>query len=60
MLEPTKPSQIRFFALAPLLVILAIAGSIGGEARAQQATFAGNAQHTGVYDAPAQRLNLVR
>src|SRR6266700_4075624 len=59
MPEPNKPRQIRFFALVPLLVILGIAGSIEGEARAQQATFAGNAQHTGMYDAPAQRLNLV-
>src|SRR6266446_4884465 len=45
----------------PMLIRLAVLAAIvavgGGRAAAQPASFAGNAQHTGQYSAPAQPLN---
>src|SRR5437660_12418082 len=49
---------VRFCAAPALLMILA--ASCGVTAHAQPATFAGNAQHTALYSAPAQHLNVVR
>src|SRR5712691_9653563 len=59
MIEPTKLRHRPLFQLALQLGILGIAGFIGGSARGQQTTFAANAQHTGIYNVPAQTLNLV-
>ncbi len=39
---------------------LGLAAGVWERCAAQPATFAGDAQHRGVYDAPAQHLNLVR
>jgi len=55
MLEPRKSCRSRRFQLALMLGVLGIDGSIGGGARAQQATFAGNAQHTGSMKLPRRR-----
>src|SRR5436189_3744157 len=49
---------VRFCVTPAVLMILA--ASCGVTAHAEPATFAGNAQHTALYSAPAQHLNVVR
>src|SRR6266699_6302738 len=58
-----NPSEARMFRVARFATMISVAGMFAasiGMAGAQPATFAGNAQHTAQYSAPAQRLNRVR
>src|SRR6185369_9929454 len=50
-----KWASLRFLGILAILV-----GMGGRHVGAQSATFAGNAQHTGQYNATAQHLNAVR
>src|SRR6266566_3289284 len=57
-----NPSEARMFRVARFATMISVAGMFAassGKAGAQPATFAGDAQHTAQYSAPAQRLDRV-
>src|SRR5207244_10976415 len=61
---PPKPPDTRGWLLARFPTWVAVLGifiaGAPGQAGAQPATFAGNSQHTALYDTAAQRLNVAR
>ena len=59
-LKPDRPIKCRANQFGIVLGIVAVLAAGGARAEAQSATFGGNAQHTGLYNVPAQRLNRQR
>src|SRR5678815_2604237 len=50
-------SKNHFFVA---IILALICGNAGPTVMGQASTFGGNAQHTGIFSAPAQNLNLIR
>jgi hypothetical protein len=57
---PSQRRRPQVTSVASMVAVLVMSATSGGwRASAQSASFAGNAQHTAVYNTPARRLNRV-
>src|SRR6266568_1365807 len=58
--NPSEARTFRVAGFAAMVSVVAMFAASSGRAGAQPTTFAGNAQHTAQYSAPAQHLDRVR
>src|SRR5689334_17907788 len=58
--QPYAMKRPYAFGLRPTAMLIGLACTLSHQGKAQSPSFAGNAQHTAIYPAPAKRLNQVR